>query len=32
VLAERELVLAQQNVPKGFAAAVLAGLRRLVAG
>ena len=31
VLAERELMLAQQHVPKGFAGVVLAGLRRLMA-
>jgi small-conductance mechanosensitive channel/CRP-like cAMP-binding protein len=32
VLAERELMLAQQQAPKGFAGVVLAGLRRLMAG
>jgi CRP-like cAMP-binding protein len=32
VLAERELMLAQQQAPKGFAGMVLAGLRRLMAG
>jgi small-conductance mechanosensitive channel/CRP-like cAMP-binding protein len=31
VLAERELMLAQQQAPKGFAGVVLAGLRRLMA-